>query len=223
MAMGLTRLGTVRLPQHAAGGFDHGDVHRPSGRVFVAHTANGTVDVIDGGRCELVQTIGGCAEGSGVLCAQADEDLVFAAARGAGKVLVIDPVSFAIRNEIQVGPKPNGLAWDSGRRQLLVADVEDYRARLLTRRRVRSSRAHAFQGGREPDAIWFNARLQVVYVAIGDPGLIDIVDARHMVVSQRLTTEQGAHTTAFDAERQRLYVFLPRTCQAAVYATRDNG
>jgi hypothetical protein len=41
--MTLPLVGRVRLPEHAAGGFDHGDVHTPSGRVFVAHTANGTV------------------------------------------------------------------------------------------------------------------------------------------------------------------------------------
>ena len=30
-------------------------------------------------------------------------------------------------------------------------------------------------------------------------------------------TEEGAHTTAFDPIRQQLYVFLPSSCQAAVY------
>ena len=33
---------------------------------------------------------------------------------------------------------------------------------------------------REPDAIWFNARQQLLYVAIGAPGLIDVVDCRRM-------------------------------------------
>jgi hypothetical protein len=38
----------VQLPKYSAGGFDHGDVNPSSGRVFVSHTANGTVDVVDG-------------------------------------------------------------------------------------------------------------------------------------------------------------------------------
>ena len=66
--MTLTLLGHVALPSHANGGFDHGDVHAATGRVFVAHTANGTVEVIDGERLGLIQTIPGCPEGSGVLC-----------------------------------------------------------------------------------------------------------------------------------------------------------
>jgi hypothetical protein len=37
-----------------------------------------------------------------------------------------------------------------------------------------------------------------------------------MTVEQHLPTEQGAHTTAFDAQRQRLYAFLP-SCRVVVY------
>jgi len=29
--------------------------------------------------------------------------------------------------------------------------------------------------------------------------------------------EEGAHTTAFDRDRQQLYAFLPKTCSAAIY------
>jgi DNA-binding beta-propeller fold protein YncE len=297
--------GYVALPPHAAGGFDHGDVHANSGRVFVAHTANDTVEVIDGGRMDLDRTLLGCSEGSGVLCTQGDVPLVFAAARGAGKVLVLDSVTCQLRNEIVVGPKPNGLAWDSGREHLLVADVEDFRARLVdphtgvtlgstvlpgrprwcvfdaardrflvnirepacvvalagvtavTNAQIAVSAAgphgldvdpgahRAFVAcdagvvvvldltrdqevasmpiDGEPDAIWFNARRQRLYVAIGQPGVVDVVDCQRMIVAERLTTEEGAHTTAFDAARQLLYVFFPRSCRAAVYQEADDG
>lgn len=60
----------VSRPAHCiGGGFDHGDVHSRTGRVFVAHTANSAVDVIDGPALRLERTVTGCAEGSGVLCA----------------------------------------------------------------------------------------------------------------------------------------------------------
>jgi DNA-binding beta-propeller fold protein YncE len=71
--------------------------------------------------------------------------------------------------------------------------------------------------GGEPDAIWFNARRNLLYVAIGTPGLIDVVDCTSNAVVERVATEDGAHTTAFDADRQRLYVFLPNSSRAAVY------
>jgi DNA-binding beta-propeller fold protein YncE len=295
--------GFVELPAHARGGFDHADVHLASGRVFVAHTANGTVDVINGEDMRCERTIEGCPEGSGVLCVEGE--LVFAAARGAGKVLVINPLACEVRREIGVGPKPNGLAWDPRRRQLLVADVEDFRARLVSpssgetlavvdlpgrprwciydtdrdrflvnirepacvvalaagagamaqtaRIEVSAAGPHGLdldRGGQrafvacdegilivldlhtshelarleiagEPDVVWYNRARESLYVAIGQPGVIDVVDCRAMRLAERVATEPGAHTTAFDPQRQRLYVFVPRRCGAMVYALAE--
>jgi hypothetical protein len=121
----------VALPKHSAGGFDHGDVHPSSGRVFVAHTANGTVDVVDPAGLRLERTLQGCAEGSGVLCASNAREFVFAAARGDGHLVVFDPNTYEQLARFKVGPKPNGLAWDPDWGQLLVADVETFDARLV--------------------------------------------------------------------------------------------
>src|SRR5712691_4010873 len=129
--MTLTLRGHVRLPEHASGGFDHGDVHKPTGRVFVAHTANGTIEVIDGEHLTLERTLPGCPEGSGVLCTCEEPGMLFAAARGDGNVLVYDPMTCDLLRRVSVGPRPNGLAWDAGRAQLLVADVQDNDARLV--------------------------------------------------------------------------------------------
>src|SRR2546429_8568918 len=101
--MALTHLGSVDLPPFRASTFDHGDVHAATGRIFVAHTAGGSVEVIDGEGLVHVRTIAGCPEASGVLCAQ-DQDLVFAAARGGGKILVIDAASLALVGELASGP-----------------------------------------------------------------------------------------------------------------------
>jgi DNA-binding beta-propeller fold protein YncE len=289
----------VQLPMHSAGGFDHGDVHPSSGRVFVAHTANGTVDVIDGAGLRLERTLEGCAEGSGVLCASSDREFVFAAARGDGHLVVFDPNTCEQLERFSVGPKPNGLAWDSEREQLLVADVETFDARLIgphsgicrviqplpgrprwcvydaPRQRflvnIRdpscvvalaantleevaridglASGPHGLDLDRagqrafvacdegyvcalhlttervvgrvqiagEPDAVWYSPASDSLYVAIGNPGVVDVVDTRTLAVVQQVTTGRGAHTTAFDAIRRRLYVFLPATAQAAVF------
>jgi len=62
----LKRIGCVALPYHSRGGFDHADVHHQTGRVFVAHTANGTVEVIDGEQLKHAATLDGCPEASGI-------------------------------------------------------------------------------------------------------------------------------------------------------------
>jgi hypothetical protein len=68
-----------------------------------------------------------------------------------------------------------------------------------------------------PDAIWYNPRRRRLYVAIGNPGVVDVVNTDALKLGERLATEKGAHTTAYDDERQLLYVFLPQSCRAAVY------
>jgi len=120
----------VDLPPHQPGGFDHADVHIRSGYVYVAHTATGNVEAISGEEAKHMATLPDCPEASGVVCAQ-NENLVFAAARGAGKILVIDVLTNRVLRDVQAGTMPNGLAWDSRRKQLLVADVEDNHARLV--------------------------------------------------------------------------------------------
>jgi hypothetical protein len=60
-------------------------------------------------------------------------------------------------------------------------------------------------------------------VAIGKPGVVDVIDGRELSVVQNVVTEEGAHTTAFDSQRNRLYVFLPQSCQAAVYEEISTG
>jgi len=120
----------VDLPPHQSGGFDHADVHLESGLVYVAHTATGTVEVMDGESAKHIATLLGCQEASGIICAQ-NENLVFAAARGNGKILVIDALTNRVLREVQAGSMPNGLAWDNRRKQLLVADVQDDHARLV--------------------------------------------------------------------------------------------
>src|SRR5260370_15746008 len=304
MASKLTLRRYIPLPPHPAGDFDHGDVYLQSGRVFVANTAAGTVEVIDGEHLRHLTTIPGCPEASGVLCAQ-DDRLIFAAARGAGKLLVIDPTTNAVLRTVAVGPRPNGLAWDPRRKHLLVADVQENRAQLVdpmaaevisrvelpgrprwavyheARDRflvnirepaclavlsanpfalveqfpISSNGPHGLdldqQGrrafvacdggavialdlasGREqarvpiagpPDAIWHNHRLGRLYIAIAhlgiideEPGVIDVLNTQTMTIDKQLPTEVGAHTTAYDALRQRLYVLLP-SCSFAVH------
>jgi DNA-binding beta-propeller fold protein YncE len=68
-----------------------------------------------------------------------------------------------------------------------------------------------------PDVVTFNAALKHLYVAIGDPGVIDVFDTETMRPIETVITEKGAHTIAFDAERNKVYAFLPQTHRAAIY------
>ena len=68
-----------------------------------------------------------------------------------------------------------------------------------------------------PDVIFYNSRLHHLYVAIGDPGMIDVFDTDTMKLSQTVRTEVGAHTIAYNPEIGRVYAFLPASHRAAIY------
>ena len=70
-----------------------------------------------------------------------------------------------------------------------------------------------------PDVVFFNRQRQQLYVAVGDPGVIDVFSTSSMERLATVETEAGAHTTALSPAGDRLYVFLPRSHRAAVYET----
>jgi DNA-binding beta-propeller fold protein YncE len=302
----LRHLGFVDLPAHAkAGGFDHAAVHEPTGRVYVAHTANDAIDVIDIDARTHVRSIGGLTAVAGALVSTA-ADLVFTSNRGEDTVGMFRPDDPASLEKIAVGLRPNGLAYDPGRGRLLAAHVGDpaipgsctvsivdvpSRKRIAdvavagrTRWTVYDPVADVFHvniadppqiavvaasdpggiprvvpipyagphgldldvgrrrvfcacdagvllaldadGGRVlateriagvPDVVFVNRALGRVYVAIGDPGVIEVFDTTPLRRRETITTEAGAHTLSFDAARDIVCAFLPASHRASVY------
>lgn len=68
-----------------------------------------------------------------------------------------------------------------------------------------------------PDVIFFNAALKHLYVAVGDPGVIDLFETDTLKRIETISTEKGAHTLGFDAARNKVYALLPETHRALVY------
>ena len=68
-----------------------------------------------------------------------------------------------------------------------------------------------------PDVVFLNHRRNRLYVAVGEPGVIDVFDSQSLERIESVATERGAHTIAFDASRDRVYAFLPGTHRAAVF------
>jgi DNA-binding beta-propeller fold protein YncE len=300
----LAHRGFIDLPAHVkAGGFDHAAVHEPTGRIYVAHTANDAVDVIDIDRRRHVDSIPGLPSVAGALVGP--PDLVFTSNRGENTVGVFG-VADARVEKIGVGIRPNGLAYDPQRARLLAAHVGDptiagscsvslvdIRARKRiadvtvagrTRWTVYDPVADAFHvniadppqivvldagdpfrisrivevphagphgldldvarrrlfcacdaamlleldadSGKVlateaiagvPDVVFFNAALARLYVAIGDPGVLEVFETAPLRRRESVRTEAGAHTLSFDAARNVVCAFLPGSHRAAVF------
>jgi DNA-binding beta-propeller fold protein YncE len=304
--MALRLLGHIELPAHRSnGGFDHADIHPPTNRIYVAHTSNDSIDVIDCARDRYIESMPGVTGVAGALVSEA-RGLVFTSNRGENTVSVFAP--YAERNafKIAVGVKPNGLAFDPTRGILIAANVGDpsipdsysvsvvdlgrrgriaevkvpgrtrwaiYDAalemffvniasparivaidardpiKISTEYEVPAAGPHGLDldpakgrllcacdagalfaidaaSGRvlgdvplsgAPDVIFLHPQSGHLYVAIGDPGVIDVIDIGTMRCEEVVPTEAGAHTLALDPKRSKIYSFLPQSHRAAVF------
>jgi DNA-binding beta-propeller fold protein YncE len=301
----LRRCGEVSLPAHrGTGGFDHAAVHEPTGRIYVAHTANDAVDVIDLDRGRYERSVGGLAAVAGALVTDAPE-LVVTSNRGEDTIGLFAVEGGAV-DKVAVGMKPNGLAHDARRGRVLVAHVGDPAvpgSRTVSVVDVRSLKvvatvpvagrtrwtvydpvadafhvnimdppqiavveagdpvrvrrvvpiAHAGPHGLDidvarrrvfcacdagmlleldadtgavmgtaaiagpPDVVFFNSGRGHLYVAIGEPGVIEVFATSPLRRLETVPTEAGAHTLAFSARRNLVAAFLPETHRAALY------
>jgi DNA-binding beta-propeller fold protein YncE len=306
----LQHIGYVALPKHRGNGaFDHAAVHAASGYVYVAHTANDAADAIDPATGRHLFTVPDLPGVAGVLVSD-ESQLIFTSNRAENTLGIFAPGSGPQVSKIAVGMYPNGLAYDPGRRQVLVANTGDpavpnsYTLSIvdLDARRMRAEisvpgrtrwaiydvDAEAFYvniadppqivivGSRNPDRIaraiaipaagphgldfdpatgrlfcacdaqtlitldarsgkvmaqnilsgmpdvvFFNHRNKHLYVAVGDPGVIDVFDTTTMDYLGAVATEKGAHTLALAPAGDRIYAFLPATHRAAVYRANN--
>src|SRR5438552_646444 len=119
----LQHLGFIDLPPHVGdGGFDHAAVHEASGRIYVAHTANDAIDVIDVESRKYVGSVPGLPAVAGALVSG---NLVFTSNRGENTVGLFAHDDLTRVEKIGVGIRPNGLAYAPDRGRLLSAHVGD--------------------------------------------------------------------------------------------------
>src|SRR5262249_10157858 len=144
--MAIQHLGFIELPHNTGpGGFDHAAVHRSRERLYVAHTANDAVDVIDTRGRKFLRSIPSLKGVAGALVDE-DHDLVFSSNRGENTVGMFGPEDEAPLAKVPVGVRPNGLAYAPDRRLLLAANVGDPErpgSHTITLVDVRARKVHA--------------------------------------------------------------------------------
>ena len=135
--------------------------------------------------------------------------------RSADVVVVVDPDAGEVRSSWKVScTGPHGMDLDRDAQRVLIACEDGH---LLVLDSGSGIELGSVEIAGNPDAIRFNPVSSHVYLAIGTPGVVQVVDARNLAVTQTVETGPGAHTLALDVKRQRLYVFLPSTCSVLAY------
>jgi DNA-binding beta-propeller fold protein YncE len=72
----------------------------------------------------------------------------------------------------------------------------------------------------EPDVVMHDPASARLYVAIGSPGCVSVIDAQRLVTLETVPTESGAHTIGWNPDTRTLYAFLPASGGAAVFAEK---
>ncbi|HYM07294.1 MAG TPA: hypothetical protein VEU11_12105 [Terriglobales bacterium] len=297
--------GQIELPAHIGpGGFDHADIHPATGRIFVAHTANDSLDVIDGANDRFLHSIPNLKGVAGALVTP-EANLVFTSNRGENTVGIFPFNDEGALVKVPVGASPNGLAHDPKRNLLLVAHGGNPATVIIVDAAKRTALSTITVPGRTrwavfdpqqemffvnisdppvivgiksnqpgeiartykvpaagphglaldsktrrlfcacdakklivlsadtgevqrtlelsggPDVLFLNAARRHLYAAVGDPGVIDVFEVDALELIQTVPTEKGANTIAFDAARNKIYAFQPRTHSAAVFLDRE--
>ncbi|MDE3091645.1 MAG: hypothetical protein KGJ80_19920, partial [Chloroflexota bacterium] len=221
--MALRLSGDIDLPPHAKpGGFDHAAVHRATARLYVAHTANDALDVIDCASDCYLHSIPNLTGVAGALVSD-ERNLVFTSNRGENTVGIFTPEDEKHVVKVPVGVHPNGLAYDPTRNLLLAANVGDPAITDSLTVSIVDVNKHTMAAsiampGRTRWTV-FDARADVFCVNIATPAQIVVVDARDPTrVARGFDIPiAGPHGLDLDVARHRLFC----ACDAGRLFTLD--
>ena len=209
--MSLKLKGYILLPVHKqAGGFDHAAVHHGEGLLYVAHTANDAIDVIDCTSDRYLHSVPNLTGVAGALVSE-ERNLVFTSNRGEDTVSIFTPRREDEAIKIGVGIRPNGLSFDPKRGLLFEANVgnpdvpDSYTLSIVDIERRQMIQSIPVPGRTR----WtiFDAALECFYVNIADPPRIGVVEAANPtgVVRWIEIPAKGPHGLDFDPAANRLF------------------
>ncbi len=186
--MSLVRVGFIPVAPGAEPGFDHADVYRAGRRMYVAHTGADRVDVLD---CEQHTFLHSLPDLPGVAGVLIDEqhDLLFTSDRAAARVSVFRCSDEKLLGRVEVGPHPNGLAYDSLRRRLYAFNLGEPVGENCTASVVDVDSLEVVEElslpGRPRWALYDEERDRI-YANIRDPAEIAAIDCERVAIEQAL-------------------------------------
>src|SRR5713101_4955693 len=120
--MSLIAAGTIEIPDSRGSAFDHGAFEPETRRVFIAHTARDSLEVVDADTSQHLATLRGFPEAAGVV---AGKGSVLVTNRGSASLAWVDAHTLETRTVLNTGPRPNGVAFVSPLHIAVVACIGD--------------------------------------------------------------------------------------------------
>jgi len=218
----LARAGFIPVPPGARPGFDHADVYRAGRRMHVAHTGADRVDVLDCREHAFLRSLPELPGVAGVLVDEA-HDLLVTSDRGAARVSIFRCSDEWLLGRVEVGPHPNGLAYDRRRRHLYAFNLgeplgENCTASVINVEAMQVIRELPLPG--RPRWAVYDEERDRVYANIRDPAEIIVIDcARHEIERALAVPAAGPHGLWLDHDR----LFCAADGGRLVVLDRDGG
>jgi len=218
----LTRVGFIPIPAGAQAGFDHADVYQAGRRMYVAHTGADRVDVLDCAQHRFLRSLPGLPGVAGVLVGEND-DLLFTSDRDAARISVFRCSDEQLLGRVEVGPHPNGLAYDRRRRRLYAFNLGEPLGENCTASVVDVDSLQTIEEiplpGRPRWALYDGERGRI-YANIREPAEIAVIDCDRTTIEHALPVpSDGPHGLWLDTGR----LFCAADGGSLVVLDRDSG
>jgi hypothetical protein len=203
--MALKTIGTIAIPGGAGSEFDHAAFDTRSRRVFIAHTARDSIEVIDHDASRHIATLPGFPGAAGAV---ADDGQILVTNRGSASVAWLDANSLKTHATFKTGARPNG-AVIVARSSLAIAACigDDKEAPTLHLFGLSDHKHLSIELPGRPRWCVTDAAAERLFLCIREPSMVLVAQLPDLgAVTHWKVPSSGAHGLDIDHSRDLLYV-----------------
>jgi len=202
--MPLKSLGVIKIPDATDSAFDHAAFDPKTRRVFIAHTARSTVEVIDHDAGKHEATLPGFPGAAGAV---ADDGEILVTNRGSASLAWLDAATLETKAVLKTGARPNGAAIIKHPSLGIVACIGDDRETPTLRAfRLNERKQVSIDLPGRPRWCVTDAEAKRVFLCIRDPSMVLVASLPDLgPIAQWRLPSGGAHGLDIDHSRGRLY------------------
>jgi hypothetical protein len=216
--MSLKTAGVIQIPGAAGSAFDHGIFDTKSRRVFIAHTKQSTIEVIDPDAGRHVETVQGFPGAAGAV---ADDGEILVTNRGSASIAWLDGKTLKTRSVLKTGARPNGAAIVKRLSLGIAACIgDDKESPTLQAFGLEDVGCVKLDLPGRPRWCVTDTAAERLFLCIREPSMILVVGLPDLrPVAQWRLPSGGAHGLDIDHARGRLYA----ACDAGDLVEVDSG
>jgi YVTN family beta-propeller protein len=203
--MPLKIAGTIAIPGAAGSEFDHAAFDARSRRVFIAHTARDSIEVIDHDAGKHVATLPGFPGAAGAV---ADDGQILVTNRGSASIALLDASTLEKRATFKTGGRPNGAVIVARSNLGITACIGvDGEMPTLQLFGLRDRRHVSIDLPGRPRWCVTDATAERMFLCIREPSMVLVAHLPDLsAITHWKVPSSGAHGLDIDHARGRLYV-----------------